>query len=279
MSTLLEQLQLFGFNQYEAKAYMALVSLGPSNAYQISKESGIPRARVYDTLDTLVSRGIAMLEEAEDGTKSYAPLPVDVFLDQAKQSFEESWSKVADELRTMEKREPKSDVSLTTVRGEDNVLSFCRIMVRRAKEQVLLSMWEPMYDKLKNELLAKEKAGCSIKGILFDVDNPMAGLYKHRTNEYINKQTEERWFVLSIDGKELLYGHSAERKGNAYYTDDPVHIFLMEDYIWHDILVNRLVEAGSQEQLDKWILPEMEQFFGRKMLPESYWTNRDERKG
>lgn len=279
MSTLLEQLQLFGFNQYEAKAYMALVSLGASNAYQISKESGIPRARVYDTLDTLVSRGIAMLEEAEDGTKSYAPLPVDVFLDQAKQSFEESWSKVADELRTMEKREPKSDVSLTTVRGEDNVLSFCRIMIRRAREQVLLSMWEPMYDKLKNELIEKEKAGCSIKGILFDVDNPMAGLYKHRTNEYINKQTEERWFVLSIDGKELLYGHSAERKGNAYYTDDPVHIFLMEDYIWHDILVNRLVEAGSQEQLDKWILPEMEQFFGRKMLPESYWTNQDERKG
>ncbi|MGW9128949.1 TrmB family transcriptional regulator, partial [Paenibacillus chitinolyticus] len=88
MSTLLEQLQLFGFNQYEAKAYMALVSLGASNAYQISKESGIPRARVYDTLDTLVSRGIVMLEEAEDGTKSYAPLPVDVFLDQAKQSFE-----------------------------------------------------------------------------------------------------------------------------------------------------------------------------------------------
>lgn len=279
MRTLLEQLQLFGFNQYEAKAYMALVSLGASNAYQISKESGIPRARVYDTLDTLVSRGIAMLEEAEDGTKSYTPLPVDVFLDQAKQSFEESWSKVADELRTMEKREPKSDVSLTTVRGEDNVLSFCRIMIRRAREQVLLSMWEPMYDKLKNELIAKEKAGCSIKGILFDVDNPMAGLYKHRTNEYINKQTEERWFVLSIDGKELLYGHSAERKGNAYYTDDPVHIFLMEDYIWHDILVNRLVEAGSQDQLDKWILPEMEQFFGRKMLPESYWTNQDERKG
>ncbi|WP_289142788.1 TrmB family transcriptional regulator [uncultured Brevibacillus sp.] len=146
---------------------MALVSLGASNAYQISKESGIPRARVYDTLDTLVSRGIAMLEEAEDGTKSYAPLPVDVFLDQAKQSFEESWSKVADELRTMEKREPKSDVSLTTVRGEDNVLSFCRIMIRRAKEQVLLSMWDPMYDQ------AEKRAACKGKGRLLDQRHPV----------------------------------------------------------------------------------------------------------
>ncbi|MGG1662461.1 TrmB family transcriptional regulator [Brevibacillus sp. NRS-1366] len=279
MSTLLEQIQFFGFNQYEAKAYMALVSLGTTNAYQISKESGIPRARVYDTLDTLVKRGIVMMEEAKDGGKSYSPLPVDVFLDQARQSFEESWNKVGEELRSMEKRDPKSEVSLTTVRGEDNVLSFCRIMIRRAKEQVLLSMWEPMYDQLQYELIAKEKEGCSIKGILFDVENPLPGLYKHRINEYINKMTEERWFVLSIDGKELLYGHSAERKGNAYYTDDPVHIFLLEDYIWHDVLVNRLVEAGSQEQLDNWILPEMEQFFGRKMLPSTYWTDREERKG
>lgn len=278
MNTLPEQLQLFGFNQYEAKAYAALVSLGASNAYQISKGSGIPRARVYDTLDTLIQRGIVLLEEAEDGGKSYSPLPVDVFLDQAKQSFEEAWSNVGEELRSLEKREPKSEVSLTTVKGEENVLSFCRIMIKRAKEQVLLSMWQPMYDKLLPELKAKTEQGCSVKGILFDVENPMPGLYKHRINEYINKKTEERWFVLSVDGKELLYGHSAERKGNAYYTDDPVHIFLLEDYIWHDVLVNRLVEAGSQEQLDQWILPEMEHFFGRKMLPESYWDRREERK-
>ena len=272
MRTLLEELQGFGLNQYEAKAYMALVSLGTSNAYQISKESGIPRARVYDTLDTLVSRGIVLMEEAKDGGKSYSPLPVDVFLDQAKQTFETAWNSVGEQLRSIEQREPKNAVSLTTVKGEENVVSFCRIMIRRAKTQVLLSMWEPMYEKLLGELEDKKEQGCAIKGILFDVDEPMAGLYKHRINEYINKKTEERWFVLSVDGKELLYGHSPERRGNAYYTDDPVHIFLLEDYIWHDVLVNRLVAEGSQEQLDQWILPEMEQFFGRKMLPDSYWT-------
>ncbi|MFD2369137.1 TrmB family transcriptional regulator [Brevibacillus sp. GCM10020057] len=275
MSRLWEQLQLFGFNQYEAKAYTALIGLGASNAYQISKESGIPRARIYDTMETLVQRGLALLEETGDGAKIYSPLPVEVFLEQARRTFEDSWQKVGDELRTLEKREAKTEVSLTTVRGEENVLSFCRIMIRRAREQVLLSMWGPMYDKLLPELAEQQKKGCRIKGILFDVEQPLEGLYKHRINEYINKMTEERWFVLSVDGKELLYGHSAERKGNAYYTDDPVHIFLLEDYIWHDILVNRLVEAGSQEQLDRWILPEMEHFFGRKMLPESYWVDRE----
>lgn len=57
-----------------------------------------------------------------------------------------------------------------------------------------------------------------------------------------------------------------------------MHIFLLEDYIWRDILVNKLVEAGSQEQPDSWILPEMERFFGRKMLPASYWEKHEGRK-
>lgn len=79
----------------------------------------------------------------------------------------------------------------------------------------------------------------------------------------------EKWFILSVDSRELIYGHSGERNGSAFYTDDAVHVYLLEDYIWHDVLVNRLVEERG-EQLDKWILPEMEEFFGRKMLPLSF---------
>jgi sugar-specific transcriptional regulator TrmB len=274
MNDLWERLQMFGLTQYEAKAYIALVSLGTTNAYQASKVSGIPRARIYDTLEALEKRGLVMIEEAEDGTRSYTPLPTDVFLEQVRHSWEETLTSVERELKQLETREPRQDVHITTVKGEENILSFCRILIRRAKEQILLSIWEPMYVKLLPELTERHRQNCAIKGIVFGVENPLPGLERHRENEYMNKQTEERWFVLSVDGKELLYGHSAERKGNAYYTDDSVHIYLLEDYIWHDVLVNRLVAQGSQEQLDNWILPEMERFFGRRMLPDSYWEKR-----
>ena len=46
--TMLDKLQKFGLNLYEAKAYASLLKIGTSNAYKISKESGIPRARIYD---------------------------------------------------------------------------------------------------------------------------------------------------------------------------------------------------------------------------------------
>lgn len=64
--------QKLGFNEYEAKSYVALVKLGPATAYQVSKASGIPRARIYDVLNTLVEKGIVLKEEINDAAR-YSP--------------------------------------------------------------------------------------------------------------------------------------------------------------------------------------------------------------
>ena len=54
----------------------------------------------------------------------------------------------------------------------------------------------------------------------------------------------------------MIYGH----KEMAYYTNNAVNINLLENYIWHDILVNRLVEKSDRE-MDRWIEKERESFF------------------
>lgn len=260
MAELWERLQVFGLSQYEARTYVAAVQFGKSSAYQLSKASGVPRARVYDVLNSLVDRGIVMLEEDDEGNKAYLPLPVDVFLDRVQRQWESAFDKAGSELKQLESCDPTSDVYVATVRGEQNVLSFCRMLLKRAKARVLLSMWRPMYNRLLPELQAIHQTGCSIKGIVIGVDEPIGDLYAHRMNEYMYS-IDKPWFILAIDGKELLYGHSVEANGNAFYTDDPVHLYLLEDYIWHDVLVNRLVQQGGEEQLDGWILPERARFF------------------
>lgn len=258
-----ELLQDFGLTQYEAKAYISLVRLGTSNAYQISKDSGIPRARVYDTLISLVTRGAVMIEEEEDGSKAYTAFPVDAFLEKVKRKWESNFQTVEQELKQLENHHPNKDTYIATIRGGENILSFCRMLIRRATTQITISMWNQMYQELATDLNRREKEGIRIRGITFQVSNPIEGLYQHRMNDFMRSLDKENWFILSIDSKELLYGHSAERDGNAFYTDDSVHLYLLEDYIWHDVLVNRLVAEGEQEQLDQWIIPEMNAFFGK----------------
>ena len=78
MVELIAQLKELGFTEYEAKAYTALVQNSHVSAYQVSKNSGIPRARIYDILDVLVEKGLVLKEETADQT-TYSSIPVAVF--------------------------------------------------------------------------------------------------------------------------------------------------------------------------------------------------------
>jgi len=255
--SLFTKLQNFGLNQYEAKAYVALLSAGTSNAYNVSKVSGIPRARVYDILESLTKRGVVMLEEDSDGVKKYTALPAKVFLEQAREKWIADYNDVEKELKTIEAQETKQDSYVSTVRGGENILAFCRNLLREAQQKVLISVWDPMYSELLIDLQACLERGISVCGMTFDVKNPLRTLDKHRLQKLHNSLDKKKWFILSVDSKELLYGHSAELNSNAFYTDDPTHIYLLEDYIFHDVLVNRIIEKEDKQQLAPQMIAEI----------------------
>ncbi len=54
-----EFLRFIGLTGYEIKAYLTLLTLGEATAPELSSKTGIPISRVYDVLESLVSRGLA----------------------------------------------------------------------------------------------------------------------------------------------------------------------------------------------------------------------------
>jgi predicted transcriptional regulator len=50
-------LMRLGLTEYEARAYVAIVSIGEGGISDISQQSGIPRSRVYDIMDKLATKG------------------------------------------------------------------------------------------------------------------------------------------------------------------------------------------------------------------------------
>ena len=53
----------FKLSSYEARAYISLLKLGRQNSKQIASSAGIPLPRVYDTLESLMEKGFAILQE------------------------------------------------------------------------------------------------------------------------------------------------------------------------------------------------------------------------
>lgn len=261
MDDIVQKLKKLGFNEYEAKSYVSLVKQGPVTAYQVSKESGIPRARIYDVLSNLVEKGIVMKEEMNDTTR-YSPLPVDIFLQKAQSEWQSTYTAISDTLRSLETSGEKADNRVVTLKDSETIVSYCQTLLKKAERRIVLSMWDDMYGELKEELTqAAEKV--TVQGITLHVENPIGNLEIHRITPFTETPSTERWFILSIDSKEMIYGPSLEERSIAFYTNDPVHIYLLEDYVWHDVLVNRLVRR-SQDDLENWITKERSAFFMKK---------------
>ncbi|USK71180.1 TrmB family transcriptional regulator [Peribacillus asahii] len=258
MENIVQQLKKLGFNEYEAKSYVSLVKQGTVTAYQVSKDSGIPRARVYDVLGSLVEKGIVLKEEINNNTQ-YSPLPVEIFLKKAQSDWQSNYEIVSDSLKQLELTDKKPDNRVMTLKDRETIISYCQVLLKKAEKRVVISMWDDMYDVLKEDL--KEAASrVTIQGITLHVENPVKHVDVHRITPFTEATSSEHWFILSIDAKEMIYGPSFTERCMAFYTDDPVHIYLLEDYVWHDVLVNRLVQR-SQDDLQQWITTERKAFF------------------
>ncbi|MBR9656775.1 MULTISPECIES: TrmB family transcriptional regulator [Bacillus] len=258
MDYIVQQLKKIGFNEYEAKSYVSLVKQGPVTAYQVSKDSGVPRARIYEILGNLVEKGIVMKEEINDTTR-YSPLPVEIFLQKAQSEWQSTYEGISDSLKKLENSEEKTDNRVITLKDNQTIISYCQTLIKKAEQRIVISMWDEMYEALKEDL-AEVADTVTVQGITLHVENPIKNLEAHRITTYTETLSTEHWFILSIDSKEMIYGPSLEERNVAFYTDDPVHIYLLEDYVWHDVLVNRLVRR-SKDDLEQWITAERRSFF------------------
>jgi sugar-specific transcriptional regulator TrmB len=57
MESVIEKLKRVGLTEYEAKAYLALISTHLSTATQVSDKSRVPRTKIYATLESLAQKG------------------------------------------------------------------------------------------------------------------------------------------------------------------------------------------------------------------------------
>nr|WP_106782870.1 TrmB family transcriptional regulator [Lysinibacillus timonensis] len=258
MKDLIQQLKNMNFNEYEAKAYISLVKLGTVTAYQVSKDSGVPRARIYEILDVLVERGIVMKEEIDESMQ-YSPLPVDVFLQKVQSNWMQNFKDISHSLKEIEKREIEPTNRVMTLKDKEMIINYCQALLKKARKRIIISMWDDMYEVLKGDLEEAAKR-IDIKGLTIHVENPVSKIDTHRLTQFTETPTSEHWFILSIDAQEMIYGPSLDARNLAFYTNDPVHIYLLEDYIWHDVLVNRIVKS-SNEDFDKWIAVERKWFY------------------
>jgi sugar-specific transcriptional regulator TrmB len=64
MQTTVEALNSLGLTVYEAKTYIALLQKHPANGNELSRRSGVPGPKIYETLNNMVQKGLVAVLNA-----------------------------------------------------------------------------------------------------------------------------------------------------------------------------------------------------------------------
>ena len=198
---ILDGLVQLGLSQYEIKAYLALVGEFPINGSQLSRRSGIPRARIYDVLISLKDKGLAV--ELKDGF--YAPLPPEELIKRLRHSFETNIEELEAKLASATASESYDFVWI--MRGYDQVMTKAREMIGRARQEIYVRLYPPEGQTLADNLRQAQDRGIPVNYI--SMGHPPSLLdhqVVHPDAEVIETHVGGRTFDLVVDREEVLVG-------------------------------------------------------------------------
>lgn len=141
--TIVGNLTSLGLTKNEAKAYHSLVKLGRSSARVIAEDSGVPRSKVYETLEILEKRGI-IKKIARTNPTEFDPAPVDAALDHLEEKIKGSATsarKILKGLQDLRGTEAKEFAWAT--QGMEQVIMGMRTAIENAREYVYIASASP----------------------------------------------------------------------------------------------------------------------------------------
>ena len=124
-----------GLTKTEAKVYLAVLQLGPSNAGLVTRKSGVHRRSVYDAFDRLIEKGIVGYI-IQNNKRMYNATDPERFLDMLKEK-QENIQKILPDLKAQfgfskEKQET------SFFKGRDGIKAVFEDMIREKKEILVL---------------------------------------------------------------------------------------------------------------------------------------------
>lgn len=255
---IVKQMMHLGLSSYEAKCYLACIKLGKATGYHISKISAVPRARIYDTLDKLIEKEIVTkVDEAEQFY--YVALPYQTFIDRKRHEYELTLNDLQTNLNNINTVTPE-DIIIKTYQTKEDIILKVKDIIRNTKETLYISLWPGTLSDIEEIL---NERNIIIKGIVFSGNHALWNknnqLFIHRHTSYTEAISDKQWFIIINDQGEMIYGSDLNIQSQAYYSIDPQQIYLMQNFIWHDILVNLLVKQNPEA--DEWIAVKRDTFF------------------
>jgi len=253
-----DALMALGFGNYEAKAYCALLTKSPANGYQVAQASGIPRAKIYECLQRLVSRGAAIqVDSQDDAARLFAPTDPKELLNDIAGGLEASMDRARGALEHF-KDSPRMVEVLWRISSRQDLVDRGLKLSSDANKTLHAAIWSEEFAKLLPNFLTAAERGIRIALILYDphpglaqLQNLYPGVIRHNRSKRQAIPVMGRQFVLVADMERCI-------TGTVFPNDVVEGVFTMNlglvtnavDLVNHEIYLERVMIAAGQPITD-----------------------------
>jgi sugar-specific transcriptional regulator TrmB len=238
-----EELRRLGFTQHEAIVYIYLLRRPMATGYEIAKGAGLPRANVYQALETLLAKQ-AVTADGASPTR-YVAVPHDQLLTRIRRETEARCARVARELAAVAQRDNTVE-HFWTLRSAEAVRHRALELIATAQERVVISLWAEDLPDFREELRAAHARGATVIINLFgEAEADFAQVYRHEDS---SKVVGGRLITLAVDFTSALTG-SLDPPGGGVYTQNTTLVQLIEKLIRDESYLAEIY-AAFREQLE-----------------------------
>ncbi len=238
-ANLVKALNDFGLTGYEAKTYLALLSKHPAHGNDISRRSGVPGPKIYETLDRLKQKGlVAALETAP---VTYEPLPYKELLRQQRNLFSQTEKYLSENLPLV--ASPTQSIVLWKQDGYDTLISKACQLICSAQSSILISFWQRESGDIEAALHAAESRGVKVVTVQYGPEYlPIGKVFRHIMSDLILERHQGTLTLVADDQAGLFMGQIPGRDWSGFWTTHPGISRLIANYIRHDIFACKLLQ-------------------------------------
>lgn len=245
MNELIQHLKTFDLTDNEARAYLAFLTYGSMNGYEVAKKCNIARGNIYSCLQRLVEKGALAREEND----RFSPIPLQVFFENYQLQLDQSQAKALS-LFNKHFNQQQDEAQVLSLSGYDNVLNRCKSILNLDSKLILMAAFSSELTTFKKEIQNSEKE----IDILSFGRKPdwLDHASEHLSEDLIEKAQGGRLLMVAGFPQALIAVIRKDGTASGIWAWNRYLAAAIGLYISHEILITKIwpmLESSKQQEI------------------------------
>jgi sugar-specific transcriptional regulator TrmB len=230
---MINQLKGIGMSEYESKIYLMLLGLNMASPRELHEMTGIPRGRVYETLNSLSKRGFVVANG--ESPARFRASDIHLTVERLKHEATVTYDNLERALENYEQTTASDRLARTySIQSLWSIENHIRMILKRAKAEILIFCDDPsFYEKYAEDIdrITKHvKVYCIISDKKLAKEIPFECYLANRDTKEcllhppitrrLDRQTK---LILYADRKEALTVFKMEGREEAVFTTNNIY--------------------------------------------------------